>query len=619
MSSGPTPMAERNILLVEATTTNDPDLYAAVDYARNRSGVVAVSMSWGRGEFSTETSWDSHLTTPSGHGGVTFVASSGDYGAPPSYPAASPNVLSVGGTSLSLNPDQTWMSETGWSGSVGGYSSYEAKPSYQAGIPLSSSQRMNPDVAYHAGQTAGYAVYDNSGWIDLGGTSAGAPQWAALIAIADQGRAASGLGSLDGPSQTLSLLYGMPATDFHDITTGYNGYHAGPGYDLITGLGSPHAPLVVRDLSSQVGNEFLVNTQTGGPQGHAVTDFPQGARIASDASGAFVVVYESNMNAAEDGEFFAKLYDAAGNVVRNEFPVNPSSVQRYASVAMADDGHFVIAWDKFDPTESDFDVYFQRYDARGNPVGDPVLANTVHAGSQVRPEVGMDGAGNIVVSWNGNGPGDPDGVFVRRFNADGSARDPQEILVNSTFGVDYRELDQTLMVDARATSQSRSSGSSPTGRPIRVFGWCDSTPMERPREVRSGSQTSTPRSIRHGTAGPRWMPPATSSSPGKMAARAMLTGSMHPVSTRPASRSVRKLQVNTTTAGRQMSPTVGLDAGGDAVIAWTSVGQDGDGPGVYAQRFDPSGSRVGSEFQVNATTTGTQNTPTLASINAGMS
>ena len=57
-------------------------------------------MSWGGGEFSSEKSYDSYFTTPAGHTGVTFVASAGDDGAPVSYPAASPNVLSVGGTSL---------------------------------------------------------------------------------------------------------------------------------------------------------------------------------------------------------------------------------------------------------------------------------------------------------------------------------------------------------------------------------------------------------------------------------------------------------------------------------------------------------------------------------------
>ena len=84
------------------------------------------------------------------------------------------------------------------------------------------------------------------GWVDIGGTGAGAPQWAALIAIADQGRAASGLGTLNGASQTLAAIYAAPAADFHDITSGSTQFEsAGPGYDLATGLGSPVANLLI--------------------------------------------------------------------------------------------------------------------------------------------------------------------------------------------------------------------------------------------------------------------------------------------------------------------------------------------------------------------------------------
>jgi hypothetical protein len=70
-----------------------------------------------------------------------------------------------------------------------------------------------------------------------------------LIAIADQGRARAGLGSLDGPSQTLPILYHLPSSAFHDIISGSNArFHAGPGYDLVTGRGSPVASQVVAGL-----------------------------------------------------------------------------------------------------------------------------------------------------------------------------------------------------------------------------------------------------------------------------------------------------------------------------------------------------------------------------------
>lgn len=247
-----------SILLVEARSNSMSDLMAAVNYARNQPGVVAVSMSWGGGEFSGETTYDSTFTTPSGHAGVSFFVSSGDAGAPVSYPAASPNVVSVGGTSLYVSSGN-YSSESGWSGSGGGISSYESQPSYQNGVVTqSTTRRANPDVAYDSDPSTGFAVYDsfNNGslrpWSQFGGTSAAAPQWAALAAIVDQGRALAGLGSLDGRTQLLPALYKLAASDFHDVTSGSSSgspnYSAAAGYDLVTGRGTPIANRVIADL-----------------------------------------------------------------------------------------------------------------------------------------------------------------------------------------------------------------------------------------------------------------------------------------------------------------------------------------------------------------------------------
>jgi len=247
-----------SILLVEANSNSYTDLMTAVDYARRQPGVVAVSMSWGSGEFNGETIYDSYFTTPTGHPGVSFFVSSGDTGAPASYPAVSPNVVSVGGTSLTLSSGN-YGSESAWSGSGGGLSAYESQPSYQSGfVKQSTTKRGNPDVSYDSNPGTGFAVYDsyNNGtaqpWSVFGGTSAAAPQWAALTAIVDQGRALAGLGSLDGRSQLLPALYSLSAADFHDVTigssTGSPSYAATAGYDLATGRGTPVANLVIADL-----------------------------------------------------------------------------------------------------------------------------------------------------------------------------------------------------------------------------------------------------------------------------------------------------------------------------------------------------------------------------------
>ena len=259
-----------SILLVEANSNSPTDLSAAVQYAENHANVV--SMSFVEGELPGETAYDSEYRS-----GVALVASSGDSGAPPSYPAASPNVLSVGGTALTLNADNDWSSEVGWSGSGGGPSLYESQPSYQSGVVTqTSTQRATPDVAYDASPSTGFAVYDSVpykgttyDWVEVGGTSAGhrngRPSWRSPIKALRLNHKAP-LNST-GPQQVMTLLYQNPQ-DFHDITsgtsTGNPNYSAGPGYDYVTGLGSPMANLVVDSLVSYAPPISYVVTSTSG-------------------------------------------------------------------------------------------------------------------------------------------------------------------------------------------------------------------------------------------------------------------------------------------------------------------------------------------------------------------
>ena len=248
-----------NILLVEANSASDSDLMTAVAYAAKQPGVVAVSMSWGGGEFSGETSYDSNFLTPTGHTGVVFVASSGDAGAPTSYPAASPNVLSVGGTSLYLDSQGNYLSESGWGGSGGGISAYESQPAYQKGVVTqNTTKRTNPDVSYDADPNTGFSVYQTYGnsttapWLQYGGTSdAALTVGRGFLALADQGRAAAGEAALSSTT-LLPMIYQLSSADFHDITTGTSTgspeYSAGPGYDLVTGRGTPIANEVIAGL-----------------------------------------------------------------------------------------------------------------------------------------------------------------------------------------------------------------------------------------------------------------------------------------------------------------------------------------------------------------------------------
>lgn len=233
---------QAKIMLVEAASNSTTDLFLAVDVAV-QNGANIVSMSFSGGEFALERLEDLHFVAP----GVTFFASTGDSGnfSGTGYPAASPFVVAVGGTTLVLIPNGSgnYWYEIAWSDSGGGFSQFEPEPPYQTSVQ-NIGRRGLPDVSFDGDPATGVAVFNNinGGWFQVGGTSVGAPCWAGLHAIVNSIRAANGKGTLKTPQ------YGMYAAPqlFHDIKIGTNGEcgilcDAYPGYDFVTGLGSPIA------------------------------------------------------------------------------------------------------------------------------------------------------------------------------------------------------------------------------------------------------------------------------------------------------------------------------------------------------------------------------------------
>ena len=203
-----------NIDVVEGNSANGNDLFAAAQSAAGLPNVSVVSMSFGAGEFSGETTWDANFV----HSGVTFVASTGDNGSPGNYPAYSPNVVAVGGTTFTLDVNRNITGEVAWNSSGGGTSADETEPSYQNGVQ-STGLRTIPDVSMDANPSTGVAIYDSydfgssAPWAQYGGTSLAAPMFAAVMAIADQGRVQNSLLPLSGSSQTLPKLYGLNSGD----------------------------------------------------------------------------------------------------------------------------------------------------------------------------------------------------------------------------------------------------------------------------------------------------------------------------------------------------------------------------------------------------------------------
>jgi subtilase family serine protease len=334
------------ILLVEAYDTGTwnntfSNLLNMVATATEQRGVGVVSMSWGDAEQSNESSFDSVFTSRNGQG-IAFVAAIGDTPGPTPnvhYPAVSPNVLAVGGTSLHLNSNNSYNYELDWyngtaSPVAGGVSAYEPTPSYQ--VNLGYQGRAVPDVAYDADPNFGFETYSTpqGGLYVGGGTSYGAPQWAALIAIADQGRAVEGFGdSMDGATQLLPAIYqSLPRSDFHVV---------GGGYNTQTGWGTPNAQLLINGLipngypilpiqpilAVTPFAEPFVESGSGG-QGSA------GASAASSLGTAQSLAVSSSaassVNSTSSGS--KNSFDAALSSVSDDYVVAPSGIMSLSNV-----------------------------------------------------------------------------------------------------------------------------------------------------------------------------------------------------------------------------------------------------------------------------------------------
>lgn len=217
------------IVLVEATDNAFANMIVALDTAKTKG--TYVSNSWGSPQASPESALDHHFTEAPA---VSFFFSAGDTGAQATYPAASPDVIAVGGTTLKIGRT---ISETGWANGGGGCSPYETASAAQAAFATypqvnCAGQRAVPDISMVADPATGVAVYDTTpdennliGWFKAGGTSVGAPIMTARAADA-------------GVLVNQAYIYHRAKTLFRDVHVGNNGNPALVGFDLVTGRGS---------------------------------------------------------------------------------------------------------------------------------------------------------------------------------------------------------------------------------------------------------------------------------------------------------------------------------------------------------------------------------------------
>ncbi|MGH3472136.1 MAG: carboxypeptidase regulatory-like domain-containing protein, partial [Nocardioidaceae bacterium] len=272
------------ILLVEGNDNSLDNLGIAVNTAASL-GAVAISNSYGvPGESPDETTYDHYYN----HQGIAVTASTGDTGDVTNWPATNPNVVGVGGTTLTKDTTvpRGW-SESAWADGGSGCSLYEAKPAYQANIVTDCGNRAIADISADADPATGLGIYNTlgaGGWAQYGGTSLSSPLIASMYALA---------GTPVPGTYPVTYPYGGSPSALNDVTTGSNGgcgnvlCNAGPGWDGPTGLGTPNGVNALTtgphgDIAGEV-----TDSSDGDPIAGATVSTPGGYSATTDSSGDY--------------------------------------------------------------------------------------------------------------------------------------------------------------------------------------------------------------------------------------------------------------------------------------------------------------------------------------------
>jgi Domain of unknown function (DUF4347)/NPCBM/NEW2 domain/Bacterial Ig domain/Cadherin-like/Putative Ig domain/Cadherin domain len=401
-------------------------------------------------------------------------------------------------------------------------------------------------------------------------------------------------------------------------------------YNLITGntisTDADYNGLVVADVSltnidddradvlisaPTLGGEFRINTTTVDFQ-HL--DVGTARSVAADANGNYIVVWSSNSQDGGGWGVYAQRIDAAGNALGGEFRVNTTTLgdQVAPTVAMNSSGEFVVAWNGSGAGDS-AGIFGQRFDANGNALGSEFQINQTVVGVQNSVNVGIDGAGNFVATWVSAGQdGDGNGVYARRFDASGTALG-NEFLVNTFTAGDQ----QTSLIAMNAVGSfviswdSVGQDGSDSGIYAQRY---DANGIAQGTEFRVNTTTVNEQSV-----GPAAI---------DLAGNFVITwvsigqdgfgrGVYAQRFDANGSAMGTEIRVNTTIGGDQSGPNLAMSPSGEFVIVWNSTSQDGSGSGIYAQRYAANGAAIGSEFRVNSFTAGSQGDPDIAITPAG--
>jgi len=320
------------------------------------------------------------------------------------------------------------------------------------------------------------------------------------------------------------------------------------------------------------GSDFRINAYT--------TNFQRGPRVASDASGDIIVVWESLGQDGSSQGIFGRRFDSAGTPVGTEFQVNSYTTNSQAHPVVASDtnGNFVVAWASLQ--SGAYDIWAKRYDASGAAQGAEFRVNSYTTGAQTKPSIAADGSGNFVVVWGSQGQdGGGYGVFGRRFDAGGVLQ-----------GAEFRANSYTTGAQDLPAVASDAGGSFVVV--WSSFGQVNGNDVFGQRFDAAGATLGAEFLVNSYTTGGQNVPSITSLSTGGFVVTwggDYQDGGGYGVFARPydASGTAQggEFQINTYTTSTQIYPSVAADPSGNFVVLWDSTTEDGNARGVFGQRF----------------------------------
>jgi hypothetical protein len=360
------------------------------------------------------------------------------------------------------------------------------------------------------------------------------------------------------------------------------------------------------DGNGAAGGDFVraIRVRTPQPMGPAVlvntftSNSQQLPAVAMDADGDFVVTWTSYFQQDTVGDVYAQRFLANGAPAGGEFRVNTTThaQQRYSAVAMDENGDFVITWSGGSYGGSGYGVFAQRYLADGTPQGTEFLVNAATTGNQFDTTIAMGPNGDFVIAWTSHNTGDfdVDGIYARRFAADGT---PQggDIHVNSTIPSVGAQQMPAIAMDGVGNFVIAWTSSNEDGSAGGIYAQryaANGTPQGNQFLVNTFTTENqlepTVAMDRDGDFAIAWMSNRDGDSYGIYAQRYAANGT-----TRGG-----EFRVNSATAGRQFEPQAAMDADGDLIIGWGSTNQSGPGTGSYLQRYAADGSALGANILV---------------------